>query len=341
MEAKKHTFASDNTPGICPEAWEAMERANTGYLASYGADDLTREACDLIREFFETECEVFFVFNGTAANSLALASLAQPYHSVIAHELAHVETDECGAPEFFSNGSKLLLAGGRDGKVHAGEVERLILKRRDIHYPRPHVLTLSQSTELGTVYRREEIGALAGLAREHGLKVHMDGARFFNALVSHGGTAAELTWRAGVDVLCLGGTKGGLGVSEAVVFFRKELAEEFAYRCKQAGQLASKMRFLSAPWRAVLASGAWRKHAENANHMARELARRAEGAPGVRVVRPPEANAVFLELSAETRRRLEERGWAFYSFIGAGECRFMTSWATTAEDVEALVKDMR
>jgi len=339
--ARKYHFASDNTAGICPEAWEAMQIANGDYFASYGSDEHTRRACDLMREFFETPCEVFFVFNGTAANSLALASLCQSYHSVVTHEFSHVETDECGAPEFFSNGSKLLLASGAEGKIDPDQIEKLVTKRRDIHYPRPQVLSISQSTELGTVYTIEEIRNLCRIANAHDLRVHMDGARFFNALAATGASPAELTWRAGVDVLCLGGTKAGIGTSEAVVFFDTKLAAEFGYRCKQAGQLASKMRFLSAPWCASLSNNVWRKHAENANSLALELALRASAVPGVMLARTPQANAVFLEIPADVRSRLEAAGWAFYSFIGVGECRFMTNWATTQADVDALVCDMR
>lgn len=341
MTSRKYTFASDNTAGICPEAWEAMQMANTDFFASYGSDEHTRRACDLMRQFFETPCEVFFVFNGTAANSLALASLCQSYHSVVTHELSHIETDECGAPEFFSNGSKLLLVGGAEGKMDVAQIEKTIIKRQDIHYPRPQVLSISQSTELGTVYTPEEIRTLCRTAETHGLRVHMDGARFFNALAATGASPADLTWRAGVDVLCLGGTKAGIGTSEAVVFFDTKLAGEFGYRCKQAGQLASKMRFLSAPWCSVLRDNIWRKHAENANNLARELAVRASAVPGVQLARNPQANAVFLTLPADTRARLDAAGWAFYSFIGVGECRFMTNWATTIADVEALVRDMQ
>ncbi len=318
-----------------------MQIANSDYFASYGSDEHTRRACDLMREFFEAPCEVFFVFNGTAANSLALAALCQSYHSVVTHEYSHIETDECGAPEFFSNGSKLLLASGPEGKIEPDEVEKLVTKRRDIHYPRPQVLSISQSTELGTVYTVDEIQDLCRLANSRDLRVHMDGSRFFNALAATGASPAELTWRAGVDVLCLGGTKSGIGTSEAVVFFDTKLAEEFGYRCKQAGQLASKMRFLSAPWCAALTNNVWHKHAENANRLARELALRASEVPGVKLARIPQANAVFLEIPGDMRSRLEAAGWAFYSFIGVGECRFMTNWATTQEDVDALVRDMR
>ena len=243
----KKNFASDNNSGITPECLEAIAEANSGHSPAYGDDEWTRRACAAIRDTFEISCEVFFTFNGTASNSLALAHLCRSYQSVVCHSVAHIETDECGAPEFFSSGSKLLLAGGNDGKVSPAELQRLVHLRQDIHYPRPHVLSLTQATELGTVYGVSELQELGSLAHGLGLNVHMDGARFFNALAALGCAPKDITWKAGVDVLCLGGTKNGMLACEAVVFFNKKVAAEFDYRCKQAGQLASKMRFLAAP----------------------------------------------------------------------------------------------
>lgn len=336
----KYHFASDNTSGICPEAWQALEQTNEGFVPSYGDDEITRAACESFRDLFETDCDVYFVFNGTAANSLALSTLCQSYHSVIVGEAAHVETDECGAPEFFSNGSKLLLAKHEQGKLDPADVERLITSRRDIHFPRPRGLSLSQSTELGTVYTHSELRALTSLAHRHGLKVQMDGARFFNALASSGGAAADITWRAGIDVLCCGGTKLGMAVTEAVVFFDRALGAEFAYRCKQAGQLCSKMRFISAQWLTMLKNDTWRKHAEHGNAMARQLAAGLQSLPGVQILYPTDGNAVFAKLPEALSAGLKERGWRFYNFIGGGS-RFMCSWRVTAEDVAALLADAR
>jgi len=334
-------FASDNYAGICPEAWQAMAEANCGFAASYGDDQWTERACASIRDVFETDCQVFFVFNGTAANSLALAALCRSYHSVICHELAHVETDECGAPEFFSNGTKILHINGPNGKLDLAAVEQAIIRRSDIHYPKPRVLSLSQSTELGTVYTPEEISAAGELARRHGLRIQMDGARFANAVAALGLSPAEISWKSGVDVLCLGGAKNGMAVGEAVVFFNRTLAEEFEYRCKQAGQLASKMRFISAPWIRMLESGAWLKNAAHANRLARILANELEQIPGVRLISPCQANAVFAELSATAAAALRAAGWHFYSFIGTGGARFMCSWQTTEEDVRQLLAAVR
>ena len=334
-------FASDNCAGICPEALQALLAANAGDAPGYGEDDWTRRVSDRLRALFETDCDVYFVFNGTVANSLALASLCQSYHSVICHELAHVETDECGGPEFFSNGSKLLTVRGEGGKLTPEAVLETITRRSDIHFPKPRVVTLTQATEVGTVYRPAEVAAVAELAHTHGLRVHMDGARFCNAAAALGAAPAEITWRAGVDVLCFGGTKMGLPVGEAVVFFDRKLSEDFAWRCKQAGQLASKMRFLSAPWLGLLEGGAWLRHAAHANAMAQRLAAGLAGIPGARLLFPVEANGVFVALPDAVQQGLRDRGWRFYTFIGAGGARLMCAWDTQPESVDALLADLR
>jgi threonine aldolase len=337
----KYHFASDNTAGICPEAWGALEEANAGFEPSYGDDSITKQACDAFRDFFGTDCDVYFVFNGTAANSLALASMGKSYHSVICHERAHIETDECGAPEFFSNGSKLLIARGENGKLDAAHVEHLITHRRDLHYPKPQALSLSQSTELGTVYRPGEVAGLCNLAHQHGMRVHMDGARFANALAALKCSAADITWKAGVDVLCFGGTKLGMAVTEAVVFFDRELGKEFAYRCKQAGQLCSKMRFISAQWLRILKDETWRRHAEHANMLAKRLSEGLADIPGVRVLYPVDANAVFCMLPPDVEQRLKAKDWRYYNFIAGGGSRFMVSWALQEEHVDELVRDAK
>ena len=340
MSELRMEFASDNTAGVCPEAWEAMAAANEGFVSSYGEDRHTLEASNLFRELFEIDCDIYFVFNGTAANSLALASLCQSYHSVICHDSAHVETDECGAPEFFSNGTKLLTAPGQHGKLDLFEVERVVTRRNDVHYPKPRVISLTQATESGTVYRVDEIRALSDLAARYGMHVHMDGARFANAVASTGVAPKAMTWQAGVDVLCFGGTKNGMAVGEAVVFFNRQLSEEFEFRCKQAGQLASKMRFLAAPWAAMLKGGAWLRHAQHANALARRLGDELQRIPGVRLLHPVEASGVFAEMPDGYHESLKDRGWRYYRFIGGG-ARLMCSWRTTNEDVAAFLGDVR
>lgn len=334
-------FASDNAAGVAPEAWAALEQANMGYSRGYGEDEWTAQACDLIRGIFDTECDVFFVFNGTAANSLALATMCQSHHSIICHEHSHVETDECGAPEFFSNGTKVLLARGACAKIDLADVERLVTRRTDLHYPKPRVLSITQPTEMGTVYSVAELEEIHRFVRRFNLRLHMDGARFANALASLDVPAAEITWMRGVDVLCLGGTKLGTAVGDAIVFFNRALATEFEYRCKQAGQLASKMRYLSAPWVGLLQDGAWLRHARHANDCARNLAAALEKIPGVELVAPVQANAIFVRLPDPVLKHLKNCGWVFYTFIGEGGARLMCSWQTTSRDIEDLIRDVK
>lgn len=333
-------FASDNYAGICPEALAAMIEANRDSAVAYGDDAWTHRAAEGFRRLFETECEVFFVFNGTAANSLALAQLCQSYHSVICAATAHVETDECGAPEFFSNGAKLLTVPAQDGKLTPEAIERLARSRSDIHFPKPSVVTITQPTEVGTVYTLEEVRAISAVCRRLGLRLHMDGSRFAHACDALGCTAAEASWKAGVDVLCFGGTKNGMAVGEAVLFFDRTLAHEFDYRAKQAGQLASKMRFLSAPWTGLLESGAWLRNAAHGNACARRLAAALADLEGVALMFPVEANSVFLSAPETVLEALRHRGWRFYTFIGGG-ARFMFAWDADLARVDALVADIR
>lgn len=281
---------------------------------------------------------MYFVFNGTAANSLALSTLCSSYHSIITAEEAHCEKDECGAPEFFSHGAKLLLARSPQGRLDPADVGRLITHRTDIHFPKPRAISLSNSTELGTIYRPHDLQALSALAKQHSLRMQMDGARFFNALASLGCHPGDITWRSGLDVLCCGGTKLGMAVTEAVVFFDRELGAEFAYRCKQAGQLCSKMRFISAQWLRMLEGDVWKKHAAHGNRLAQKLAASLAALPGVEILHPVEANAVFAKLPPAIKDGLKARGWKFYSFIGGGS-RFMCSWRVTDGEVESIAAD--
>jgi threonine aldolase len=345
-DAARQHFASDNYAGVCPEALRWFIAANDGHQPAYGDDPWTQRVADQLRELFQADCDVYFVFNGTAANSLALASLCQSYHSVICTPVAHVETDECGGPEFFTNGSKLLLAesdsaAARVGKLTPAAVTQLVTKRSDIHFPKPKVVSITQATELGTVYGVDEIRALSATARAHRLKVHMDGARFANAVAALGAHPAELTWRAGVDVLCFGGTKNGLPVGDAVLFFDRTLSEDFAWRVKQAGQLASKMRFISAPWLGMLENDTWLRNAAHANAMARRLYERLQGAPGVELLHAAAVNSVFARLPRAAIDQLQAMGWRFYEFIAGGGCRFMCSWDTTAASVDAFAAAVR
>jgi threonine aldolase len=341
MSINAEQFASDNYSSICPEALEYMLQANLGSAPAYGNDIWTQKATDYFRELFETDCEVFFTFNGTAANSLSLAALCQSYHSVICHETAHIETDECGAPEFASNGSKLLLAQGENGKLTAQNIEAIVIKRTDIHYPKPKVISITQSTEVGTVYYVEELLRIKEIAEKYKLKIHMDGARFANAVAALNKSPAELTWKSGVDVLCFCGTKNGMALGEAIIFFNKALAEDFDYRCKQAGQLASKMRFISAPWLGLLETGAWLKNARHANQCAEYLENKLLQIDGVEIMFPREANAVFAKLPEQVIQGLKAKNWQFYTFIGVGGVRFMCSWNTTQARMDELIRDIQ
>jgi threonine aldolase len=336
-----YTFASDNTAGMAPEALAALTAANAGTAPSYGGDPWTARAKQLIGDVFEAECEIFFVFNGTAANSLALAQFARSYQSVICHEFSHVDTDECSAPEFFLGGGKVIPVKGPNCKLRPTDIEPVFSRGHGVHYPKPGVLSLTQATEWGTLYTPDEVRAVADLAHAHGLAVHMDGARFANAtaaLAARGHAPADFTWRAGVDVLSFGGTKNGMNTTEAVVFFSRERAREFEYRVKQGAQLASKQRFAAAQWCGMLESGAWLRHAAQANEMAARLARALREA-GARLTVEPEANGVFVELTSAQADALAARGWQFYRFIGEHGYRLMCSWATPPETVDRFAAD--
>jgi threonine aldolase len=335
---ERFDFESDNTAGICPEALAALRAANCGEVASYGNDDWTRRLCERVREIFEINCEVFVVFNGTAANALALPQLCQPFHSVICHEHAHIENDECGAVEFFTGGSKLITTRSANGKLDLRDVEMALARQHELHSHRPRVLSITQATELGTIYNAEEIHAISAFAKSRAMLLHMDGARFANAVARLGCAPKEITWQAGVDVLCFGGTKNGLAAGELVIFFDRERAAEFDYRAKQAGQLASKMRLLAAPWLALLADELWLKNARHANAAATNLGN-ALALAGAEILFPVEANAVFLRLQSHTAQSLRERGWRFYKFVEPDVYRLMCSWATTDEAVAELARD--
>ncbi|MBS0631913.1 MAG: threonine aldolase [Verrucomicrobia bacterium] len=344
MSAPNYSFASDNTAGLCPEAWAALAEANAGRAPSYGDDPWTAQAKKLFRDTFETDCEPFLVFNGTAANALALAALCRsPHTQILCHETSHVDVDECAAPEFFTGGAKVIPLPGPDGKLRPAEVERALLRGHGVHYPKPGALSLTQSTELGTLYTPDEIRALTASAHARGLAVHMDGARFANAaaaLAARGVSPADFTWRAGVDALCFGGTKNGMLTTEAVVFFNRDLAREFEYRVKQGGQLASKMRFSSVQWVHLLRDGAWLRHGAHANAMARRL---ADGlrAFGLRLIQEPAVNGVFVEMTPAVYDAMTARGWHFYRFVGDHGYRLMCAWSTTPAEIDAFLADLK
>jgi threonine aldolase len=338
MIPPRQEFASDNTAGICPEAAAAVAEANAGVAPSYGDDEWTRRLCDRVRELFEIDCDVFLVFNGTAANALALAQLCQPFHSILCHENAHIENDECGACEFYTGGSKLIPTRGENGKIDLREVEAALLRQHELHSHKPRVISLTQVTELGTVYTANEIRKISAFAKKREMLLHMDGARFANAVAALCCSPKEITWRVGVDALSFGGTKNGLAAGELVIFFNKQHCADFDYRAKQGGHLASKMRFLAASWLGLLENDVWLKNAQRANDAAVRLADGLRNR-GVEVVFPVESNAVFVRLDALIARKLRELGWDFYKFIEPDVYRLMCGWSANDEVITALLSD--
>ena len=334
-------FRSDNVTGAAPEILAALMAANEGSAASYGADAITTRLKERFSAIFEREVAVFPVATGTAANALALAQLCNSFHSIICHKHSHIQTDECGAPEFFSGGSKLLLVGGANGKLDVGRVEALLARHNELHSHKPGAISISQATEFGTIYKRDEIAAIANLARRHKLFLHMDGARLANAIASLNCAPKALTWEAGVDVLCFGGTKNGVAAGELVIFFDKKISREFDYRAKQAGQLVSKMRFLAAAWLGLLTHNVWLRNAAHANEAARRLAERLQHDAGIETTFPVEANAVFVSMDERLASGLHARGWRFYRFVEPDVYRLMCSWATTEDEISGFIADVR
>ena len=335
----RYEFASDNTAAICPEAWKALEQANTDYAPSYGEDKWTAAVCERIRQIFEVDCDVYLVFTGTAANALGLAQVCQPFHGVICHERAHIHTDEGGATEFYTRGAKLFLTKTNAAKIDLGETEKLIAEQVELHGHMMHAISIAQATELGTVYTTDEVEAIGAFAQAHRMILHMDGARFANAVASIGCAPKTITWRAGVDVLSFGGTKNGVSAGELVIFFDKTASRDFQYRLKQAGQLGSKMRFLAAQWMGLLNADAWLGHARHANEAARELAQRLRNDAGLEHAFSVESNAVFVQLDNQVVQALHARGWRFYKFVEPDIYRLMCSWSTTDGDISTLVRD--
>lgn len=339
MSAAPRVFASDNWSGAHPEVIEAVVAANQGHAPAYGDDAWTERASELIRRHFGAEAEPFFAFNGTGANVVALRALTRPFEAVICAETAHLNVDECGAPERIA-GVKLLTVPAPDGKLTPESAATRIERVGDEHFAQPRVISLSQSTEFGTVYTIEEVRALAALAREHGLLLHVDGARLANAAVSLDAGFSELTAEAGVDAVSFGGTKNGLLFGEAVVLLRPGLADGVEYLRKQSLQLASKMRFLSAQFEALLANDLWRRCAAHANSMAARLAASIEAADGAELAQPAQANEIFARLPAEAIERL--RGALpgeepFYEWpTEQNLIRLVCSWDTSEEDVEGF-----
>jgi threonine aldolase len=336
-------FASDNTAPASPEILRALLAANDGAVSSYGADDITARVSARMDAVFGRAVATYPVATGTAANCLALATIVRPFGAVICAEEAHIATDECGAPEFYTGGAKLMTVPSADGRITPAQIEAVMARAVDggVHHVLPEAVSITQATEWGCVYSPAQIAAISAVCKQHGLRLHMDGARFGNALVHLGCSAGACTWQAGVDVLSFGATKNGALAAEAVVFFDPALAEGFARRRKRAGQLWSKMRFLSAQLDAYLEGDVWLRNAAAANTRAQSLAAVLRRLPGVSVIGDVQANEVFAAMPDAMTEALQAGGARFYRWIAVPGValpvvRFVCAWSTTEAEIEAF-----
>jgi threonine aldolase len=330
-------FLSDNTASVAPEIMTALNAANTGRVTAYDGDPWSQRLDDMFSAFFETPVKSYAVVSGTAANSLALSVLCPPWGTILCHEEAHIERDECGAPEFFSGGAKLTLVQGENAKITPSTLTAaLSIYQPMVHMVQPRALSLTQATELGCVYTPSEISALTDIAKQHKLHTHMDGARFANALVHLGCTPAQMTWVAGIDVLCFGATKNGAMAAEAVIFFNPDHAADFEFRRKRAGHLICKGRYVSAQLLAYVESGVWQRNAAYANAQAQRLADAARSL----LLHPVEANELFFNLGDARISALRAQGFEFYDWgaLNSGHARFVVSWDQPELEVDALVR---
>jgi len=337
-------FSSDHVAPACDAILSAVNQANEGFVTSYGGDDLTAKLQSMASDLFEKQVAIFPVTSGTAANALALSQVVPPYGAIYCYEAAHIVTDEAGAPGFFTGGAQLVGFPAADGKILPKQLSDAVAYAEDlgIHHVKPGAVTLTQATEWGTVYGLEEIAAISQVARQHELPMHMDGARFANALVHLRCSPAEATWKCGVDVLSLGATKNGALGADAVVFFDPAMARDFERRRKRAGHLMSKLRFVSAQLTAYLHNGLWLENARHANAMAARMAQGLKRVAGAQLLHPVEANELFLALPEETVRGLESQGFYFYRWpLRAAESgvtiRLVTCFATSSADVDEFI----
>lgn len=335
-----HTLASDNYAGVHPEIFEALHHANEGHSPSYGADPYTERAIRKFQEFFGADIEVFFAYNGTGANVLGLSALTRSFDAIICSDLAHINVDESTAPEKFT-GCKLLTIPTKDGKIYAWEIEEKIQRTGDQHHPQARVISISQSTEYGTVYTPNEIKSISHIARKHNLLLHMDGARLSNAAVGLREEFRSITRDAGVDVLSFGGTKNGMMFGEAIIFFTPGLARDFKYIRKQGMQLHSKMRFISAQFEALLTNDLWRRNAEHANRMAALLEEEIRKVKKAVITQPVQANGVFVKLPAEIVPELQEHCFFYVWNEKNSEVRLMCSFDTTEENIRSFGNKLR
>lgn len=336
-------FASDNIAGVSPAILNAIAVCNAGPVTPYGGDEYTARVERKFCELFEREVSVFLVPTGSAANSLCLSVMSPPWGSIFCHPLSHINNDECGAPEFYTNGAKLITIDGTSAKL---DLEKLVraskLKRGDVHATQPHAVSITQATEIGSVYTLDEISAVSRVCKDAGLRLHMDGARFANALVALDCTPAEMTWKAGVDALSFGATKNGVLGAEAIILFDHSLAAEMGYRRKRAGHLFSKMRFLSAQMDAYLQDELWLNNARHANRMALRMVDGFKQISSVELLGETQSNIIFCRLPKAMTTALLNEGYVFlHDRWEAGVARFVTSFSTTAAEVDQLLASMR
>ena len=331
-------FASDNVTSACPEVMDAVIAANSGIAGSYGDDEWSLALKNRLSEIFETEVEVFLAVTGTASNALALSALAPVFGKIYCHELSHINTDECGAPELFTGGAKLIPMRSSNGRIDASDLSETIRGSGNVHVTQPSVVSVTMSCETGTVYQLDEIKAISKIAHDNKMSVHMDGARFANALVSLDVSPAEMTWKSGVDVLTLGGTKNGCLAAEAVVFFKPEMVGNFPFLHKRSGQLLSKMRFISSQLEAYLTDDVWLRNARHANAMAKILSEGLNSFANIKLAYPTQSNEVFVHLPRDVIDYLNSAGYDINEEELDGRAvRFVTAWNSEVKDINDLL----
>jgi threonine aldolase len=335
-------FASDNVAGACPEVLDAIIKANDGDSTPYGNDQISTKLQDKFSEIFEKEVIVFPTASGTAANALALSTMTPSFGNIYCHKLSHINTDECGAPEFYTGGGKLVTLQGIDGKITDKELDESIGGKGIVHHTQPSSVSITQVCETGEVYQLDEIKKISDVAHKHNLNMHMDGARFANALVSLNVTPAEMTWKSGIDVLSFGATKNGCLAAEAIIFFKKDLVGNIAFLMKRAGHLLSKMRFVSAQLDAYISNDVWLRNAKHANKMGKRLSEGLSHHSDVKLSYPTEANEVFAKFPRNMIEHLNSEGYKMNEEeLDGKSVRLVAAWNTQEEDVDGLLETLK
>ncbi len=335
-------FASDNVTPACPEVMEAINQANIGNIESYGHDKWSKVLDNKFSELFEKDVKVFTAVTGTAANSLALSSITPSYGNIYCHKISHINVDECGAPEFFTGGAKLITIDGDDGKFNSDELKKNIRGSGVVHNTQPASVSITQSCETGVTYKLDEILKINQVAKENGMKIHMDGTRFSNAIASLKKSPAEATWKLGIDVLTFGGTKNGCMDAEAIIFFNPSEVNNFQYLQKRSGQLLSKTRFLSSQLDAYITDGLWLRNATHANDMARKLSEKLSKINSFELTYPTESNEIFIKMPKNIQDHLNNEGYsAIPDDMFDGSVRFVTAWNTNLNDIENLINTIK